>query len=79
MPEPELPASKRQAPHEPAAVPLSVLLVSTAQLSPQRPSLPSPLLLPLLPEPRLPLLPEYSSEPSPQRRRESNLNASSSL
>lgn len=76
MPEPELLASKRQAPHEPAAVPLPVLLVSTARLSLQRPSLPSPLLRPLPPGPRLPLLLECSCELSPQRQRESSSNVS---
>lgn len=78
MPEPELLASKGQAPHEPGAVRLLVLLVSTVPLSLQRPSLPSPLLRPLPPGPRLPLLLECSCELSPQRRRESNSNASSS-
>ena len=75
-PEPELTASERREPREPAAVPLPARLVSTAQLSLQRPSIPSPLwrLLPL--EPRLPLLLECSGELSPQRQRESNSNAS---
>ena len=76
---PERLASQHLASRDPAArQPPPVPVASTVPLSLQLPSLASPLWRPLPPQPRLPQLPEFFSEPSLQHPRESNLNASSS-